>query len=138
MRFDQEASMFFGQRLVVPAALAMTVLVGACGSSDAAVSSGVGGSVTVAPVVPGGQRPGDPGSGPYAGADVQLLAPAGTLVNRASTEANGQFLILAPAGRYVLHVDTRGAPYPRCPDQGVQVTEGQVAQVTIACDSGIR
>jgi polysaccharide deacetylase family protein (PEP-CTERM system associated) len=63
---------------------------------------------------------------------------AGTIVARANADSKGEFRILAPAGQYELHIDTHHARYPRCQSKSVQVADGQIAHVDIACDSGMR
>ena len=103
-----------------------------------AAESGVSGAVTVSPALPGPQREGESGGKPLAGVEVQLRNAGGAIVARANADANGKFRILVPAGQYELRIDTRRTSHQRCQSQSVQVADGQMVNVDIACDSGIR
>jgi hypothetical protein len=70
--------------------------------------------------------------------EVQLRSAGGTIVARANVDSNGKFRILAPAGRYELRINTPRTSNRRCQNQSVQVMDGQMANVELACDSGMR
>ncbi len=96
------------------------------------------GAVTVSPALPGPQREGESGGKPLAGAEVQLRGVGGAIVARGNADANGKFRILAPAGQYDLRIDTHHTRYRHCQGRSVQVADGQIVSVDIACDSGMR
>jgi hypothetical protein len=99
----------------------------------------VSGSVTVSPVRPGPQRPGDAGTAPFAGARVELRNARGAIVARGTSDAAGRFRLAAPAGDYEVHARARDdAILPRCEGVPVSLRPGQTAEVAIACDSGMR
>ena len=127
-----------GLRAVALAAVAMSSLAFVSMRVSAA-ESGVSGTVTASPTRPGPQRAGEPSVSPFFGAEVQLRSAAGKVVARANADSNGAFRILVPPGQYELHIDTHHpGPFPRCQGQSVQIADGQIAHVDIACDSGMR
>ena len=104
-----------------------------------APTSWVSGSVTLSPVRPGPQRPGEADTAPFAGALIELRDARGAIVARGTSDAAGRFRLAAPAGDYEVHARARdGAILPRCEDAQVSVRPGQTAEVAIACDSGMR
>jgi hypothetical protein len=126
-----------GLRAVALVAAAMSSL--ACVSMRvSAAESGVNGTVTVSPARPGPQVAGEPSARPLSGVEVQLRDAAGTIVARANADSNGEFHILVPAGQYELHIDTHHGHFPRCQGQSLQVADGLITHVDIACDSGMR
>ena len=129
--------MFSEHRALALAAVTVTLL--ACVSAGAdATESGVKGSVVVSPAHPGPQRAGEAGARPFSDAELQLRDAHGRIVARAKADSKGIFRVLAPAGQYVLQVDTHGALYPRCQSERVQVTDAQLTRVDMVCDSGMR
>jgi len=117
----------------------MNGLVAACASAPtAAGTSGIQGTVVIAPAHAGPQRAGDADSPPYACAPVRLLTMQGRLVSQVIADAQGQFKVVAPAGQYQVEVGPPDAPYPRCDSVEVAVREGSPAQVQVHCDSGMR
>jgi hypothetical protein len=95
--------------------------------------------VTVSPVRPGPQRPGDTDTAPFAGARVELRNARGAIVARGTSDAAGRFRLAAPAGDYEVHARARDdAILPRCEGVPVSLRPGQAAEVAIACDSGMR
>jgi len=117
----------------------MNGLVAACASAPtAAGTSGIQGTVVIAPAHAGPQRAGDADSPPCACAPVRLLTMQGRLVSQVIADAQGQFKVVAPAGQYQVEVGPPDAPYPRCDSVEVAVREGSPAQVQVHCDSGMR
>jgi hypothetical protein len=51
--------------------------------------------------------------------------------------ASGTFSVSLPAGEYVFH-PKGGSPFPRCDEQLVEVSAGNVTTTAINCDTGIR
>jgi hypothetical protein len=125
-----------GFRAVALSAVGMSLL--ACVSVRVgAAESGVSGTVIVTPALPGPQRAEEPSGKPLPGAKVELRGAGGTIVARANADANGVFRILAPGGQYELRINTPRTS-SRCQSQSVQVVDGQIAHLDIACDSGMR
>jgi hypothetical protein len=99
--------------------------------------TGVRGTVSVSPVIPGAQHPGEPSTAPLAGTEVRLFTRTGEVAGSAITSANGHFAIDASAGEYEVRAMVHG-PLPRCRPEAVTIRSGQVTDVDIGCDSGIR
>lgn len=110
---------------------------GAVAADANAAPSGVAGAVSLAPSCPGPARPGRPCTVPFDGAQVQLRNEAGAVIGKASTMPDGRFKIRAPAGEYEIRIEVTGL-YPRCQTTAVTIHKGQIAQVQIDCDSGMR
>ena len=104
----------------------------------APISTGIRGAVHISPAHPGPQRIGDPGQKPMAGAKVQVLDANQRVVARAVTDADGKFSIALAPGQYSVEVETDGAVLPRCGTSEAKVQDGQVVQVELDCDSGMR
>lgn len=119
-------------------AAAAVSLLGCVSVGANATESGVSGTVSISPALPGPQRAGEASSRAFSGAEVLLRDPHGRIVARANADSKGNFRFLAPAGQYELHVDTHGAPYPRCQAESAQVSDAQLTRVDIVCDSGMR
>jgi hypothetical protein len=68
---------------------------------------------------------------------VDALDPTGRTVADATTDDDGRYAISLPSGQYTLRIVT-DAPFPRCPDTAVSVTEGSPVTSNIDCDTGIR
>ena len=60
----------------------------------------------------------------------------GRAVVSASTDADGNYSLVLPSGRYELRVDT-GAMLPRCEPVTVEAVDGDL-YADISCDTGIR
>jgi hypothetical protein len=60
----------------------------------------------------------------------------GRAVVFASTDAEGNYSLVLPSGRYELRVDT-GAMLPRCEAITVEAVDGDL-YADISCDTGIR
>ena len=104
----------------------------------AAPQTGVIGTVSVSPARPGPQREGERDTSALQGAAVQLRDTQDNLVASATTDAQGQFSMLAPAGDYIVRVNFNGQRFPRCAAVEASVPAGQFAHVDVVCDSGMR
>lgn len=104
----------------------------------AALHTGVNGTVSVSPARPGPQREGELATSALQGAAVQLRDAQDNVVASATTDAQGQFSMLAPAGEYVVRVSVHGQIFPRCAAVEANVRAGELARVDIVCDSGMR
>jgi hypothetical protein len=123
----------FGRQMATLGVAALLV-----GAALGAGQTGVSGSVAVSPARPGPQRAGEPDSGAYAGASVQLRNARGAVVASTKTDDQGNFTLTARAGHYRIAVDTQGALYPRCEEVDAEVREGRMTAVRLSCDSGMR
>ncbi|GAC1316241.1 MAG: hypothetical protein NVS3B11_01310 [Collimonas sp.] len=110
---------------------------GAALAGAIAPKSGVAGHIGISPTCPGPQRIGQDCSASYAGARIQLLSATGAVLDSATTNGNGYFMINASAGDYQIHVDVHGL-YPRCETTSVRIPKKGYAQIDIMCDSGMR
>lgn len=108
------------------------------GVQAASPETGITGTVRLSPARPGVQREGETGTTPLPGARVRLRDASGTVIAVATTDADGQFQILAHEGRYEVRADVQGAAFPRCKAVAAEVLGGQMANVDINCDSGMR
>jgi hypothetical protein len=116
-----------------------TILLLACANAPAATgATGVRGSVHISPAHPGPQRIGESGRAPMAGAAVQVRDNDQRVVARVVTDTDGRFSLTLPAGEYVFNVDTGEAMLPRCEEARASVRDGQIAEVQLDCDSGMR
>jgi hypothetical protein len=69
---------------------------------------------------------------------VRLRDASGAIVSLATADADGRYRILAPEGSYEVRVDVQGAALPRCKVVTTEIRSGQMANVDIICDSGMR
>ncbi len=101
-------------------------------------SSGISGYVHMGPACPAMRNPPDPNCNdkPYANAAVVVTSISGKQFS-ATTYANGNFHIVAPAGIYTVHV-LGNSNLPRCVEKQVNVPSNRVISVDISCDTGIR
>ena len=100
--------------------------------------TGVSGRVSVSPARPGPQREGERAASALQGAAVQLRDAQDSVVANATTDAQGQFSMFAPAGDYVVRVNVHGQRFPRCTAVEASVRAGELTRVDIVCDSGMR
>jgi len=114
------------------------LLLAAIDALAAPISTGISGAVHISPAHPGPQRIGDSGQKPMAGAKVQVFDANEHVVARAVTDADGKFSIALAPGEYSVEVDTSGAVLPRCGSADAKVQDGEVAQIELSCDSGMR
>lgn len=103
---------------------------------------GIAGSVTLGPTAPV-CTPDQPCEKPYAGVEVvaSRLVPTGVVPPapvQAYTNAQGNFIMSAPPGRYLVRVEVPDGPYPICTTTQTSVGRGVFALVQLACDTGIR
>jgi hypothetical protein len=103
-----------------------------------AATTGVSGIVHSSPAHPGPQRIGESGRAPMAGAAVQVRDKDRRVVARVATGTDGRFSVMLPAGEYLFKVDTGEAMLPRCEEAHASVRDGQIAEVELDCDSGMR
>ncbi len=106
---------------------------------NAALNGSVRGRVVASPGCPGPVRAGSPcPPRPVAGRDIAVIDQKGTTVKTVTTDAQGYFQLNLGSGNYRLELV---AP-PGQPDQGrtrqVSVNAGQVVNLEIEVDSGIR
>ena len=102
----------------------------------ASPETGITGTVRLWPGRPGPQREGDPGTTPYLAAPVELRDTHGAIIARTTADDSGRFRVLAPPGRYDVLI--KGARLPRCKAVTTEVRDGEMANVDITCDSGMR
>jgi hypothetical protein len=121
-----------------PKGIAIPLLLACVGASAGNMTTGMSGTVHIAPAHAGPQRIGESGRAPMAGAAVQVRNADNRVVARVVTGADGQFLAPVPPGEYRLTVDIGSAVLPRCGEARAIVQQGHVAQVEMECDSGMR
>lgn len=103
-----------------------------------AEKSGVEGRVQVAPSCPGPQKIDQPAcTSGLPDLVVKLISPNGKTLKKTTTDSDGAFLLVVPAGSYVIRIEVQGM-YPRCPEQDVVVAKNQMARMQLTCDSGMR
>lgn len=117
----------------------MKVLLLTCVIAPADVmTTGVSGTVRLAPSHPGPQRIGDSARAPMAGAVVQVREANEGVVARVVTGVEGRFSAPLPPGEYTLEVEVGPAVLPRCGKAQAIVREGHISPVELECDSGMR
>ena len=114
------------------------LLLASANAMTSSISTGISGTVHVSPAHPGPQRIGESGQKPMAGAKLRVLDANQRVVAHAVTDADGKFSVALAAGEYSVEVDTGGAALPRCGSADAKVQDGQIAQVELSCDSGMR
>jgi hypothetical protein len=124
------------QRSGVAALAAAAVLIATASGASRPLDSGVRGVVLYGPTCPV-QRPGRSCVKPYAASISIRREPAGTLIVRAHSAADGRFSVRLRAGRYLLQ-PRNGRPFPRAHSQTISVRRHRFTAVTIRFDSGIR
>jgi carboxypeptidase family protein len=97
--------------------------------------SGIEGRVTIRPVRPV-ERRGASNEGAYQ-AKIRVLDASGREVAMVESDATGRFRVPLPPGSYVLRPESPGR-YPRASEQHVVVRPGDMTDVTIVYDSGMR
>lgn len=107
----------------------------AANPDQASSEGGITGQVSIRPVRPHATI-GVPNLAPYR-AKLEVLDSNGNMVSRVETDANGNFRIALPPGKYLLRPQSSG-PYPRASEQTVVVPPKSFAQVRVVYDSGIR
>ncbi len=103
-------------------------------------TSGIEGVALVGPISPV-DRPGVSNTAPLAGAVISIQRPnSGVEVARVVADQQGRFQINLPPGTYRLVPlpPQSGALYPRGIPQTVTLAPGEMTQVTVMYDSGIR
>jgi len=107
-------------------------------SANASAATGVSGRVMISPAHPGPQRIGESGSAPMQGASIRVFDARRRVVAHATTDADGHFSVIVAPGEYAVEVDVGAAVLPRCGTAQASVKDGQVADVELDCDSGMR
>jgi hypothetical protein len=116
---------------------ALAVLtIGSASGAHQRPDSGVRGLVLYGPTCPV-QRPGQSCVRPYQASITIRREPAGTVVQRVRSAADGRFTARLTVGRYRLQ-PRNGKPFPRAQPQTISVHRHQFTAVTIRFDSGIR
>ena len=118
--------------------VAAGLLLGCSGAVAATITTGIRGVVNMSPSHPGPQRIGDSGHAGYAGAKLQVRDAHERVVGQAVADAEGRFVVAVPPGEYSVEVDVGEAILPRCGTAQASVRDGQLADVAIDCDSGMR
>ncbi|OGE88895.1 MAG: hypothetical protein A2722_04055 [Candidatus Doudnabacteria bacterium RIFCSPHIGHO2_01_FULL_50_11] len=103
-----------------------------------AATSGITGYIHMGPTCPVERIPPDPSCAdkPYANASLVATNAEGRQY-KDQTDADGQFRLMVPLGRYTIKVSPINI-LPRCEEKQVEVTTKQLASVDISCDTGIR
>ncbi len=126
-------------RLGTRPALAVLLLLAACGSADLlgpSAPQGIDGIVLLGPQCPV-QGPGnDCPDLPYQ-AWIDVRGSGGWSVTRIRSGEDGRFRVGLRPGRYVLDPES-GSPFPTASEQEVVVEDGVYAEVTVSFDTGIR
>jgi len=105
-------------------------------STPATPASGIRLTATMGPTCPGPERPGQVCTQPYEGLFV-VTDNAGAEVARVTTDQNGQAAIDLPPGDYTLTPKIEGR-FPSGAPTAVTVLSGQVVEVSVELDTGIR
>jgi hypothetical protein len=98
--------------------------------------TGIRGLVTIGPACPVEREDSPCPDRPYE-AVLQVLNPEGELVVQVRSGAEGRFEVELAPGSYTLHPVTGPTP-PTAADQPVEVRQGEVTEVLVQFDSGIR
>lgn len=94
------------------------------------------GRVTVGPNCGGPQREGQSCSVALSGAEVRLVDSDERTIASTITNADGLFVLSAPAGRFKLTVGK--SKLPKCPVLTVELPARSKTPLQIECDSGMR
>ncbi len=113
-----------------------TVAPGATGTPAVEPKSGIKGLVTIGPTCPVEQPESPCPDRPYE-ATIQVLDEGGDVVAEVRSGADGRFEVEVPPGTYALHPVTATTP-PSATDQVVEVRAGELTEVVVQFDSGIR
>ena len=100
------------------------------------------GHVTLGPMLPAmqeGMVEPTPAPGAYAARQVVIYGPNGkTEFARAQIDAQGNYRVALPAGRYVVDINHAGIDRGIDLPQEIEVVEGQVTHLEITIDTGVR
>jgi hypothetical protein len=131
-------------------AIALVLAVGGCTGPGTAASassngtgvgqSGIGGTATAGPVCPVERIPPDPACAPrpVPGAVLVIRDSTGHEVARATTAADGKFLVPVAPGTYVAEPQPVQGLMGGAPPQDVTVSAGATATIDVVYDTGIR
>jgi hypothetical protein len=115
---------------------AITLALGTASGAQRGPDSGIQGLVLYGPTCPV-QRPGHTCVRTFQATITIKREPAGTVVVRLRSAADGRFTIRLEPGGYLLQ-PRNGRPFPRAKAQTVSVHSHAFTAVTIRYDSGIR
>jgi hypothetical protein len=126
-------------RRLLPAALALVLVLAACGedAADTTPTTGIRGRATLGPRCPVEVAGSPCPDAPFVG-QITVLTPQNVEVDTVLTDDQGRFQVRLVPGSYVVIADT-GGPGPPFPEpQRVLVPEEGFAEVTLLVDTGIR
>ena len=114
-------------------------LLAACAPQiDPSLTSGVKGQVFIGPTCPVVQIDNPCLDQPYQ-AKLTVLRLDGKKIAQASSDAEGNFEIKLPAGKYILHPESpEGGILPRAEDVEFTVNPDEFTEIVVNFDSGIR
>lgn len=111
-----------------------------CASMNAQTTtgaSGIEGSATISPTQGGPSRLGKPDSAPMGNTSFRVEV-GGATVTTFKTDAQGNFKVDLPPGRYAIRIEKPAMKGPGCGLSDVEVTAGLFKKIQLHCDSGIR
>lgn len=108
-------------------------------SVPVSASGTVKGKVLLGPTCPVERIPPDPGCAdkPYQTTIKVTNRSSSGVIGETVSDAQGNFQINLPPGRYDLHA-AGGSVMPTCAPQAIEVIAGKTLEVTLSCDTGIR
>jgi hypothetical protein len=102
----------------------------------AAAKSGIRITAKIGPSCPGPERPGQVCEKPYQG-EFSITTSQNTAVIQATTDQDGQVMVELPPGQYTVTPKIEGR-FPTGAPVNVTVLTGQIVEVSIELDSGMR
>jgi hypothetical protein len=125
------------------ALIVMALLAGCSMGISATVApppnTGIAGTVTLGPMCPVMRADQPCPDQPYEATVTIMESSSGQQVAQAHSDAQGFFQIALMPGTYILHPETPADNiFPTAGEQTITVTSGQIIQVMISYDTGIR
>jgi hypothetical protein len=108
---------------------------------DPLTASGIRGTVSLGPTCPVERIPADPACAdkPYQTSFVLTSANGSRVIKTFSSKSDGTFAIDVTSGEYQIRPAASSSPLPRCATVApIYVRSGEITNVTVSCDSGIR
>ncbi len=102
----------------------------------AAAKSGIRITAKIGPTCPGPERPGQVCEKPYQG-EFSITTSQNTVAIQATTDQDGQVMVELPPGQYTVTPKIEGR-FPTGAPVDVTVPTGQIVEVSIELDSGMR